>query len=62
MLIRIEDKKVEEAAERVRRRRGDRSRTEMISLLILEADGSAGENLDGHVPLPPAKPKRRGAK
>jgi hypothetical protein len=50
MLIRIEKKNVEEAVERVRRKRGDKSRTATVELLILEADGShADEVLDGHV-------------
>jgi hypothetical protein len=36
MLIRIEEKEIEDAAEEVRRERGDKSRTETVRLLILE--------------------------
>jgi hypothetical protein len=36
MLIRIEDKDVEDAAEEVRKSRGDRSRTETVRALIIE--------------------------
>ncbi len=47
MLIRIEDKEVEDAAERVRRRRGDKSRTATVALLILDADRGACQNERG---------------
>ena len=37
MVIRLDDKEIEGAAEEVRRKRGDKSRTETVRLLLLEA-------------------------